>query len=101
MLQRCAFDLRDIPIEDDERWPGPGIPCERAIDNTRAIILFSGLRRAVDDGKNCIAIRWEFHRLPVVEQLVLRKKRDAGPIDEFSQILLLPNERVTVCLQML
>src|SRR5271156_6049008 len=78
-LQKCALDLSDVPIEDQQWEPSAGKGSREKCNRGR-VMLGAGFRRSVDNGKHAVATGRVGHWLAIVEQLVPGKEADAGPI---------------------
>ena len=86
-LQERAFNLGDVPIQNHQGEASAGIVSSEKRNRGR-VMLGAGFRRGVDHGEHAVAPGGVGDRLTIVEQLVPGKEADAGPIDEFGQILL-------------
>ena len=90
-----TLDLNYVPIEESERRPIADA-VKPPVDHRGPIIRGPGFSRRVYSAKYPVDSLWYIDRLAVDEHLVEHKKRNAGPVDELGEILLLLHERIVV-----
>jgi hypothetical protein len=91
-FQQCAFDLSDIPVQDQKR--GSTDVVDREECRGRGVVVGAGLGGCVDDREDGVASGWKEKRLVLNEELLAAEECDARPIDELGEILLGVDQRI-------